>query len=385
ESAIVKERSKFNLKEKLQTLKSKFGGGRKTKQRVSSIVDSIPIRKRVKKPKIEKGPNIKIKRSLKPKMSLSPKLLIPVVLILLAGSIIWTRSPSRSTPDDDSVVETTEEVLNEVPEQDVPPAKEDTTEEDEKTNTTRVVDEAFYDIALADSVAKPENIVAFDNTVVVTDKTSGKIFTSSISTPKFEALENVYVGIDNTARVEKDLYFSYGEGYGTYDLVNGKLVNSYIGEFGITGNYIGNIYSLKDGKITKYVPEEGSLTGSTWGEDEALKTAKDLDVAYSIFVLTDNNLMAYTSGEKGDFEITGLDKPFANAVQVVASIDFDNIYVADAGNGRVVVLSNEGEFVKQFKLEGKNWNNLRGISVSADESELWVLDGSRVYKIALVQ
>ena len=71
-------------------------------------------------------------------------------------------------------------------------------------------------------------------------------------------------------------------------------------------------------------------------------------------------------------------------MQVVADIDYENIYVADSGNNRVVILNKKGTFVKQYKhIKGDYWNDIKGIGITSDEKKLFVLDGSRVFEVAL--
>jgi len=344
----LSRKSKINIADIRKKLIKK-----KTKQQsVSTIARSI------KKPL-----NIKIKKSLKPKFSI--KLLIPIVVVSLIVSIVVQRKiivEPHETP-----------VQNDVPQQDTP-----------QQNT---LDYAFYDIKLADTAANPENIVVFNNTVVVTDKKSGKIFTSDITTPQFVEKKQTFPGIDNVENVGGALYFTDNEGYKIYDLINESLDRTYVGDFGITSSYIGNIYSLKDSDITKYVPSDNTLQENNWGSSTDFDGAKAVDTSYSIYVVTkENSIVAYTGGEKGQFEVTGLDKDFANLTSIVADIELEYIYIADTGNNRVVLIDNDGKFIKQFQIEDSTaWGNIKDIAISKDESTLWVLDGSRVYKKDLVK
>jgi DNA-binding beta-propeller fold protein YncE len=105
----------------------------------------------------------------------------------------------------------------------------------------------------------------------------------------------------------------------------------------------------------------------------------------NIYVLKpDGSLLKFLQGVQETFEITGLDKPLASPTQVLADYDFDNIYVADSGNNRVVVLDKKGALVKQIlSNDPQTWNNIKGIAVSPDEKTLYVLDGTVVYSASL--
>jgi len=92
-------------------------------------------------------------------------------------------------------------------------------------------------------------------------------------------------------------------------------------------------------------------------------------IAYDIYIIKENGeLVSYSNGLKTDFEVSGLEEPFKSPVKVVTDIDFSNIYVADAGKNRIVVVNKEGELIKQFKNDDDSlWRDIRSISVTADE------------------
>ncbi len=110
-----------------------------------------------------------------------------------------------------------------------------------------------------------------------------------------------------------------------------------------------------------------------------------MSVAVNIYIIKeDGALVRYTRGTKDDFKISGLDKPLSKAVQVLANYNFTNIYIADAGNNRIIIINDKGELVKQIKETNENaWNNIRSIGVSPKEDKLFVLNGSLVYEVDL--
>ena len=137
--------------------------------------------------------------------------------------------------------------------------------------------------------------------------------------------------------------------------------------------------------MLKYTPSESALQEANWGTSDDFKDAKSMSVAYSIFLLNSNGeVVVYTSGNKGEFEITGLETPLSNPNEVVTYVDFENVYVSDSGNKRVVVLEKDGKFVKEIKsTTGKDWDDLKNIGVSDDEKKMFVLSGSKVYEVSL--
>lgn len=249
----------------------------------------------------------------------------------------------------------------------------------------RVDAQPFYDIKLADENASPTEIVAFTNTLVVTDPNSGKIFTSDINTPKFVAEEQAFTGIKSAINYSGKLNFADNESYKVYDLGSSAVETTYDIQTTLASRYLGNIYSIEDSKIVKYVTSGDEVTSSTWGEDSSLANAKNITVSYSIYaVSSQNDLLVFTQGEKTNFSISGLDTPLGKVTDLSADVNFDYIYLADSGNNRVVVLDTDGNFIKQLKSnEDGAWSDIQSMSVNADETKMYLLNGSKVFEIDL--
>ncbi len=267
-----------------------------------------------------------------------------------------------------------------------PEVKEEVlTDQDAVNKIARVNAQPFYDLKLADENAVPSDIVAFANTLAVTDKSSGKIFASDINTPKFVAKEQAFLGINSAINYDGKLNFADNESYKVYDLGTSAVTDTYDVKTSLASRYLGNIYSIEGGKIIKYVTSGDEITSSTWGEDASLTGAKNITVAYSIYVVSaQNELVVFTQGEKTNFSITGLDTPLSNITDLAVDVNFDYIYLADAGNNRVVVLDTKGKFVKQLKADDNtSWSDIKSITVNADETKMYLLNGSKVYEIDL--
>jgi hypothetical protein len=392
----------------LKGLKGKKDAKKQKKQTIASLVDSPverPSGTRVSAPKVKKDmPNIKMKSGRGTKSKLNTKALMVVVSIMLVLSVgitllIRNNQPSSSDPAQEggqqrsslfvprelSQKQNEQEQPEQVEEQDDQAQEDAQAEQDTLNKVARVDAQPFYDIKLADENADPADIVVFTNTVVVTDSNSGKIFTSDVVTPKFTAQEQAFAGIKSTLNYDGRLNFSDDEGYKTYSLNDSSVVDSYTGDFSVTSRYLGSIYSIEENEIIKYVPSEDVLSSSSWGTDESLGNAKVIGIAYSIYVISqDNNLLVYTQGERTDFNITGLNTPLGNVTDLTVDVNFDYLYLADAGNDRVVMLTSDGEFVKQIKAtDEETWSDIRSISVNTAESKLFLLNGSKVFEVDL--
>jgi len=150
-------------------------------------------------------------------------------------------------------------------------------EQDALNKVARVDAQPFYDIKLVDENANPTDIVVFTNTVVATDSSSGKIFTSDIATPKFTAQEQSFPGIKDVLNYDGKLNFADNEGYKAYSLNDNSTTNVYVGEFGVTSKYLGNIYSVEGNEIIKYVPSGEELDSSSWGTDAGIYARRKIN------------------------------------------------------------------------------------------------------------
>jgi hypothetical protein len=307
-------------------------------------------------------------------------MVILAVVLLLGTSIYWTLRQRSSTEVGESEVSeetATEEVVEELEAE----SPEGLALKDSEFNIERIAPEVFYDIKIVDESVSPTAITVLDNSVVVVDENTGKVFTSGIVTPKFSEETSSFPGIRSATYFGGDLVFIDNEGYKVYE--DGEVTESYEGEsLGPSATYLSFIYSVSGDKLTKYSKVEDTLSGSIWAQSAALEGAVSIAVDGYIYVLKDDgSLLKFFTGVQEDFEITGLDKPLSNPANVVKDINLDNIYVADTGNSRVVVLDEDGNMVKQYLANNDSWSDIKGVGITRDEKTLFVLSGSKVYKV----
>lgn len=301
-------------------------------------------------------------------------IVITGILVLLSLSIYWTLK-GRVNPiiKEEQAVEITEEteVVEIVPGPDIT--------KDLEFKIVRAEPEVFYDLKIVDENVTPTGLVVLDSTVVVTDINSGKIFTSGIITPGFDDEDITFEGISNAQYFGGDLAFTDKTGFKVYK--SGEVIESYVGELGPSATYLSSIYSVSEDKLTKY-PAEKELVGKLWAQSSEFEGAVSLAIDGNIYILrSDGGLVRFLSGEKDVFDITGLDKPFSDPVNIVKDFNLDNIYVADRGNNRIVILDEDGVLVSQYLVTDDSWNDIKGVGVTRDEETLFILSGSKVYTV----
>jgi len=157
-------------------------------------------------------------------------------------------------------------------------------------------------------------------------------------------------------------------------------------------SYFGNFYILDPpaNRLLRYLPTADGYSAQPdnyFVDDQPvdLSNAVDFAIDGSVYVLfRDGRLSKFQSGQAVEFNITGLDKPFKNPVSIFTAPDeqVQYIYVADAGNQRIVQLEKDGRFVRQFKpREGEEvtFANLQDIYVDEIGSRLYILDSNNLY------
>ena len=244
----------------------------------------------------------------------------------------------------------------------------------------------FYDIKVTDVKAQLTEITVLDGLVVVTDKTSGKIFTSTFETPKFTEAGTTFLGISQPHYFENNIGFYDKEGYKVYDVKNNKVKESYTqAGFDAVSTYLDFVYSISGDTLTKFEKGKSVLSATVWAKTTEFNGVNSIAIDSSIYLLkSDGNLLKYTRGVKDAFKISGLEKPLSSPNQIFTDADMKNIYVADKGNKRIVVLGKDEKFVKQYLHSKDNgWDDLKGIGVSGDEKKMFVLNGSSVYEVDL--
>lgn len=152
------------------------------------------------------------------------------------------------------------------------------------------------------------------------------------------------------------------------------------------GAYLGNIYVLdkSNDQIVKFV----ATTGDDYGKADYFKTKPELGSATaiaidgSIWVLhKTGDLIKFTRGEKDNFEISGLDKAFSSPTRIFTNVDFNNVYILDNGNSRIVVIDKEGKYVAQY--QASILKGAKDFEVLEEDKKILVLSSGKIYQIDL--
>ncbi|MDM8531981.1 hypothetical protein QUF63_12480 [Anaerolineales bacterium HSG25] len=157
-------------------------------------------------------------------------------------------------------------------------------------------------------------------------------------------------------------------------------------------SFFGNFYLLdrQANTILRYLPTAdgyGALPESYFPADQPidLSQAVDFSIDGAVYVLfQDGRVSKFRSGRPDEFALTGLDKPLKAPVSIFTAPDEEvqHIYIADAGNQRIVQLNKDGSFVRQFKPavgEAVSFANLQDIFVDEISQRIYILDSNNLY------
>ena len=153
----------------------------------------------------------------------------------------------------------------------------------------------------------------------------------------------------------------------------------------VARSYEGDFYLLDSSlnQILRYEPDYGSLPEDYFpipGEVD-LAGAVDMALDSQVYVLyADGRILKFDDGQPAPFEITGLYEPLQNPTALFTSEEAEFLYVADAGNDRIVQLTKEGRFLQQFQAgQGEALDQLKGLFASETYQLLYFVSGNKLY------
>jgi hypothetical protein len=159
----------------------------------------------------------------------------------------------------------------------------------------------------------------------------------------------------------------------------------------LIGSYFGNFYLLdsQSNQIFKYLPTaDGGYSNppTAWFQiDVDLAGVVDMAIDGYIYLLyADGRILKFMGGELAPFEQTELDEhePLRSPTAIFTGPEEEVkfLYVADAGNRRIVQFSKEGQFIRQFKAaEAGVFDQLKSLHVDEIGSKLYILSGNTLY------
>lgn len=157
--------------------------------------------------------------------------------------------------------------------------------------------------------------------------------------------------------------------------------------FDLSASYFSNLYFLD--KETCEIIKYPHLSKSHWGlpqvwkeQDSNCYKPKSFFVNGPIWILNKNNSISrYYMGsfeEKINLEIFPIPK---DITQIKSKTNLKYVYLLEPIEKRIIIIDEQGEIIKQFQSE--KFDDLKNFSISDNGKTIYLLNGSKVYKINL--
>jgi len=149
--------------------------------------------------------------------------------------------------------------------------------------------------------------------------------------------------------------------------------------------YVGNLYILdpEAGEVWRYLPAGDGFDSERAGLLGAIELpeATGLVVDGDVYVQDGGTLRRFRQGTEQASLLVGIDLPPASPSALVEDVIRGLIFIADRGNGRIIVGDREGLFVRQY--HDSAFADLRGLALAGDGETLYVLtaDGIDAFSV----
>lgn len=203
------------------------------------------------------------------------------------------------------------------------------------------------------------------------------------------------LGTARVASLNGDNAFVYSEDKGVLaiDTYNQKITvvakpDSEWGYIKDIVGFAGNVYLLDSVKnqIWKYVPtQSGYSDRQTYLPDGAkvdFSGSLQMKIDYSVWILKEGpEIFRFTGGNFDNFSVGGLDENLKQIKTIFADEDGEELYLLDPENSRVVVLTKDGQYLKQYT--GDKFATADDLVVDSEEKKMYLLESNKLYQLDL--
>lgn len=273
-------------------------------------------------------------------------------------------------------------------------------ERSDKINHINVVNEPteLFDFGTMEEGAAVRGMVKVNDQFFAFNSNNNSIYGYNLDSQESDIVTNEIEGLGNLqinaipennnyvvfyTNADKIVRFSVSDGeLQTRDITfanQDKMVQS-------IGNYASRLYLLdtKNNQIFRHDPtQNGYSTGQSWlNEDLDLTNATSMVVDGGIWVLkADGQIWQLTQGTKGEFSVNSIEPAFSNPTSIYTEAGWDNLYVLDPANNRIVIFNKSGQLVNQYRSD--NFDGLKGFAISDDENTIYLLNKTKLLSFSL--
>jgi hypothetical protein len=152
--------------------------------------------------------------------------------------------------------------------------------------------------------------------------------------------------------------------------------------------FAGNLYLLDPAasQIWRYVATDAGFDSERQGVLVAgtdIRDAVDFSLDGDVYVVTrGGKVLKFSGGRPQPFSMDGLDKPLAAPTAIMTGAEQQGVYVADAGNKRIVVFDKSGRMLRQIILS-ERLPTVAGVIADEARKTLYLMTDRQIVAAAL--
>jgi hypothetical protein len=175
--------------------------------------------------------------------------------------------------------------------------------------------------------------------------------------------------------------FTYFPDQGTLPLV--VRDSDQLGSMDAVATSAGNLYILDRGEnqVWRYLPSQGGFDSERTAllDGASLADATELAVAQDVYVLdAKKGIRRFVLKSEAEFPLAGIDTPLMTPASISVLPGSNRVVLADTGNKRIVVASQDGRFLRQ--IVSPAFTDLRAVSVDEGAGVMFILNGDTVLR-----
>ena len=245
------------------------------------------------------------------------------------------------------------------------------------------------------SLGQSQNLIILPNQIAT--QINGQILSYNIETGQLK---------DGELKVDEEIKAQVSLGSNTSVIFNGQGLMVWQQEEGTTGpkfyqnvpgenEFVGlakyapnsRVYAVnkQTGQIISFLVVGNQLAKpviAAVSQAQDLKTAQDIAIDGNIFVLSESSgITKYYAGRLAEFKEPTLITPLSGKGKIYTESDFEYLYVMDAGNNRIVILSASGDVVQT--LTSPEFTDLKDFYVDEANRTIYILNDTALLKVMM--
>jgi hypothetical protein len=166
---------------------------------------------------------------------------------------------------------------------------------------------------------------------------------------------------------------------GREKLIQPQLVKSYGGNLYVVDTKANQIWRFRPSEKGYENPPEPYFSAATKIDLTGIQAVEIDGFVWLLFA--DGRLLKFFGGEQKAFDLKGLPDPLSAPTAVVSQLDGDLLYIADAGNGRILEFTKEGQFLRQFRpAQGNDLQGMRDLFLDEAGDRFFVVTADWLYR-----